>query len=110
MEISRILSVLINFLFAIIGFLLGLRIILRFFGANPNTPFVQWVYESSDSLLAPFAGIFPVTRIEGGFVIDFPAVFAVIIYAFLGYLILEAVSFIAYRSEERVVTKKVVRK
>lgn len=110
MEISRILSVMINFVFAIIGFLLGLRILLRFFGANTATPFVQWVYETSDSLLAPFAGIFPVTRIDGGFVVDFPAIFAVIIYAFIGYLIIEAVDFIAYRAEERVVTKKVVRR
>lgn len=101
MEISRIIYFLVNFLFAVIGFLLGLRIILRFFGANPNTPFVDWIYESSDSLLAPFAGIFPVTRIEGGFVIDFPAIFAVVVYAFIGYLILEAVAVIAIRAEDR---------
>ena len=102
MLISRILYFLINIVFTIVGFLLGLRIILRFFGANPSTPFVNWVYESSDSLLAPFAGIFPVSRIDGGFIVDFPAIFAVIIYAFIGYLILEAVEMIALRSEERI--------
>jgi len=97
---------LVNFVFSVIGFLLGLRILLRFFGANPNTPFVRWIYESSDSLLAPFAGIFPVTRIDGGFIIDFPAIFGVIIYAFIGYLIMEVVEIIAVRSEERIVRRK----
>ncbi len=106
MNISRILLILVNFVFTIIGLLLGLRIVLRFFGANPNTPFVAWLYETSDSLLAPFAGIFPVTRIDGGFVIDFPAVFAMIVYAFVGYLIIEVVAMLAFRSEERVTRRK----
>jgi uncharacterized protein YggT (Ycf19 family) len=106
MTISRVLLILVNFVFTVIGLLLGLRIILRFFGANPNTPFVQWVYESSDSLLAPFAGIFPVTRIEGGLVFDFPAIFAVIVYAFIGYLIVETVAMMAFRSEERLNRKR----
>ncbi len=106
MAMSRIIFFLVNFVFTVIGFLLGLRILLRFFGANPSTPFVQWIYESSDSLLAPFAGIFPVTRLEGGFIVDFPAIFAVIVYAFIGYLIVEVVDIIAYRSEERVVRKR----
>ncbi len=106
MGISRVIYFLINLLFAIIGFLLGLRILLRFFGANSETPFVAWVYESSDSLLAPFAGIFPITRIEGGFVIDFPAIFALVVYVFIGYLILEAVSIVAARSEERLEKRK----
>jgi len=105
MLISRILYFLINIVFTVVGFLLGLRIILRFFWANPSTPFVSWVYESSDSLLAPFAGIFPVSRIDGGFIVDFPAIFAVIIYAFIGYLILEVVEMIALRSEERIVRR-----
>ena len=106
MGISRVLFLLVNSVFTVVGFLLGFRILLRFLGANPNTPFVQWVYESSESLLAPFAGIFPVTRIEGGLVVDFPAVFAVIVYAFIGYLILEVVEIIAIRSEDRLRRKK----
>lgn len=106
MGISRVLFLLVNSVFTVVGFLLGFRILLRFLGANPNTPFVQWVYESSESLLAPFAGIFPVTRIEGGLVVDFPAVFAVIVYAFIGYLILEVVEIIAIRSENRLRRKK----
>lgn len=106
MAMSRVIFFLVNLVFTIIGFLLGLKILLRFFGANPSTPFVQWIYESSDSLLAPFAGIFPVTRLEGGFIIDFPAIFAVIVYAFVGYLIVEVVEIISVRSEERVVRRK----
>jgi len=106
MPISRIILFLVNIVFTIIGFLLGLRILLRFFGANPNTPFVSWIYDSSDSLLAPFAGIFPVTRLEGGFILDFPAIFAIIVYAFIGYLIIEAVEIISIRAEQRTIVRK----
>lgn len=105
MGIARIILLLINFVFTVIGLILGLRILLRFFAANPNTPFVRWVYDSSDSLLSPFAGIFPSPAFEG-FVIDFPAIFAIIIYLFIGYLIMEVVAVISVRSEERLKRKK----
>ena len=38
--------------------LLGLRIVLRLLGANPDSPFVSWVYNWSTPFVAPFAGIF----------------------------------------------------
>jgi hypothetical protein len=38
--------------------LLGLRIVLRLLGANPDSPFVSWVYSWSTPFVAPFAGIF----------------------------------------------------
>ncbi len=101
MLISRIMLFLVNAVFVVIGFLLVMRLTLRFFGANPNSPFVTWIYESSDSLLAPFAGIFPVTRLGSSFVIDVPVLFALIVYGFLGYLILEAIEVIAFRAEDR---------
>lgn len=105
MGIARIILLLINFVFTIIGSILGLRVLLRFFGANPDTPFVRWVYDSSDSLISPFAGIFPSPKFDG-FVIDFPAIFALIIYLFVGYLIIEVVEIIATRSEVRMKKKK----
>jgi uncharacterized protein YggT (Ycf19 family) len=38
--------------------LLGLRIVLRLLGANPDSAFVSWVYSWSTPFVAPFAGIF----------------------------------------------------
>ncbi len=67
--------------------ILGLRIILKLFGANKTAPFVQWIYETSAPLLYPFEGIFPSAALEGRFVIEFSALFAVIIYSLIGYFL-----------------------
>ena len=49
------------FIFAIGGFievLIGLRFLLRLFGANPASGFVSWIYGWSTPFVSPFAGIF----------------------------------------------------
>jgi uncharacterized protein YggT (Ycf19 family) len=50
-----------SIIYAIGGFieaLVGLRFILRLLGANPNSGFVQWIYDWSTPFVTPFAGIF----------------------------------------------------
>jgi hypothetical protein len=42
----------------LIVLLLGLRIVLRLLGANPDSAFVSWVYNWSTPFVTPFAGIF----------------------------------------------------
>ncbi len=88
---ANILSYLINLTISLVELALGLRLILRLFGANPATPFVQWVYDTSAPLLDPFRGIFPTRVLEGGFVFEFTTLFAMIIYALLGYFLIELV-------------------
>lgn len=66
---------------------LGLRVVLRLFGANPSADFVEWVYKTSDTLVSPFRGIFPSAEFDPGNVLDFTALFAMVIYALLGYLL-----------------------
>ena len=91
---------LVNLVFTIVEFFLAVRILLRLFGANPNTPFVKWVYDTSAPLLAPFAGIFPNTTIQGGFVLEIPSLFALLIYGFIAFLIIQAISLIEIRMED----------
>ncbi|MBI2465173.1 YggT family protein [Candidatus Shapirobacteria bacterium] len=76
-----------NTILGIVEFLLGLRIILKLFGASSAAPFVTWVYETTQPLLVPFIGAFPSPRIEGGFIIEFSSLFALIVFAFIGYLV-----------------------
>lgn len=71
----------------IVEFLLSLRIILKLFGASPTAPFVSWIYETTQPLLVPFIGAFPSPRLEGGFIIEFSSLFALIVFAFIGYLV-----------------------
>lgn len=49
------------FIFGAIGILLAFRFILKLFGANPNSGFVDAIYSVTDLLTAPFNNIFGVT-------------------------------------------------
>lgn len=84
---QKLFYTLTNTVLAIIEFLLSFRIILKFFGASASAPFVFWIYETTQPLLKPFIGAFPSPRVEGGFIIEFSSLFALIVFAFIGYLI-----------------------
>lgn len=95
MRIRELLLGLVNFFVAIAVGFLGLRFILKLFGANPDNGFVNWLYSASGELLDPFRGIFPARVVDGAFVIEFSTIFAIIIYMLGGLLVaslIEAVS------------------
>jgi len=82
MEGARFLIVrILNVIGGIIGLFLGLRIILRFFGANAATPFVSWIYSITNSLVYPFRGIFGDFYLGG--VVDTSSFIALIAYAII---------------------------
>jgi YggT family protein len=91
-----IVSTLVNIVFGIIEFLLLLRFIFKFLVVNASTPFVAWIYATSASLVSPFAKILPDLKL-GGFVVDFSTLVALLVYAFIGYLILRIFSYISPR-------------
>ena len=91
---SSLLSQLINVFLVIVETSLSLRFILKFFGANSNTPFVKWLYSNTEPLLAPFINIFPAPDIQSQFTIEFTSLFAIIIYMIVGYTILEILDII----------------
>lgn len=72
---------------AVIEILVGLRVLLKFFGANTKTPFVQWIYDLSLVFFYPFEGMFQSFVFTTGSVLETAAIFALIIYLFLGYLV-----------------------
>ena len=82
-----LLTSLVNVIVGAAELLLGLRFILELFAANQATPFVAWIYSSSHTLLEPFRGIFPTEAIGGGSVFDFSTLFAILIYALIGYFL-----------------------
>lgn len=63
------------------------RVFLLLFNANPATPFVQFVYDTSADFLAPFRGIFPPHMTQNGGYLDVSALFAMIVYLILAALI-----------------------
>ncbi len=76
------------------GFL-GLRFLLRLFNASLSADFVRWVYDNSRPLLQPFLNVFPNTRLEGGFTIEFTTLFAIVIFSLIGFLIMALVDALA---------------
>ena len=81
--ITRLVVGLINFFLWIVEVFLALRVILRFFAANPTNGFVHFIYNSSDALMQPFRGIFPTAVIGNNHVVDFSALFAMVVYGLL---------------------------
>lgn len=86
MTARNILVSILNIIVGVVTFFLGLRIVFRLFAANPNTPFVSWVYDVSGALLAPFRGIFPNPTIGQNAVFDIPAFVALVVYAIVAYI------------------------
>ncbi len=103
--IARLLAGLINFFTAVALLFLGFRVLLRLFGANSDVEFVRWVYDSSAILMQPFRGIFPTETIGRDFVIDFSALFAMVVYGLIGMALLSLVVYLTPR-DTKVVKKK----
>lgn len=96
-SLSDLAGWLVNFFVGVAEALLGLRVLLRLFAANPDASFVSWIYNMSDTLLTPFRGIFPVATIKPGYVLDTSALFAMAVYAIAGYLILSLLGMLPVR-------------
>ena len=95
MKTPNLIKKLLNLYLAIVEGILGLRFLLKLFGANANTGFVAWVYEMSDSLLEPFRAIFPTRVYENKYVLEFSTLFAMLIYALLVMLLVYIVDLLA---------------
>lgn len=84
---TDVMSRIVNTVVGLIELSLGVRLALQLFAANSTAPFVRGVYAMTESLVAPFAGIFPSLSV-GTFTLDLTTVFAMIAYAILGWLVL----------------------
>lgn len=80
---------LVHFFVVVAELLLALRVFLRFFNFDPNATFVHWAYANTAPLLAPLRGIFTApAEVTRGWVVDYPALLAMALWAVAGYLIL----------------------
>lgn len=65
---------------------LVLRFVFRLFGAESGSDgFASWLYETSDVLLQPFRGVFPVIQTTSSkYVLEFGTLFAMVGYMVAG--------------------------
>lgn len=92
MFVAALMINLINLVIGIIEAFIGLRIILKLVSANPLTPVVSWIYETSRALIWPFQGMFPSPNLGGGSILEFNSLIALLAYAFIGYLLMLVVN------------------
>lgn len=88
----RIVLRILDIVLGIIELLLAARFFLRLLGAS-SSGFMAWLYGVTDQLLGPFAGTFPNVSLSGSYVIEFSTLFAMLIYAFVGWIIIRLVAF-----------------
>lgn len=101
-----ILTGLIRFFVGVAEVVLGLRFLIRLFGANTRTTFSQWLLDTSAPLLYPFRGMFPAPIVDGRFIFEFTTLFAMLVYALLGYLLLELIAYVHNSTHNRVIVSE----
>jgi uncharacterized protein YggT (Ycf19 family) len=89
---SKFMIASVHTILAIAELILGFRVILKLFGANPSAPFVNWVYQTSEPLLYPFKDIFPSPKLDGSFVLEFSALFALLVYSLIAFAITQIIT------------------
>jgi uncharacterized protein YggT (Ycf19 family) len=77
----------LSFLMSLLEFLLLARFLLKLLGANEASPIVTWVYQTSEPLLRPFALAFPSATAQRAGILEYNTLFALFVYAFIGYAI-----------------------
>lgn len=105
LNVGKILTY-VMYAWVLIGIIaLGLRVFLLAFSANPTTPFVEFIYNTSGDFLQPFRGIFPPKAVGQTGYLDVAALFAMIIYGLIGWGFSALISYInskieSYKAEE----------
>lgn len=64
---------------------LAFRVFLLAFSANPSSPFVKFIYNTSADFLQPFRGIFPPKAVGETGYLDVSAMFAIIVYGLIAW-------------------------
>lgn len=73
----------VDYLFALVYVLLGIRVLLALIGARTEAGFVQFIDAVTNPLNAPFRGILPSPTAPGGYTLVLPVLFAILMYAVL---------------------------
>ena len=98
---SSIILYAVNIVVSIVEVFLGLRLILKLFGASADAEFVRWMYDNTAELVAPFRGMFETAAIEQQYVLEFSTLFAMIIYGLAGYFLYEIVYEVSQRANRK---------
>ena len=74
----------------VIEVLIGMRVLLKFIGANPENEFAGLVYNAAGVFLAPFFSLTG-SPSSGAMVLEIPSLIAMLAYALLGWVIVRRI-------------------
>jgi hypothetical protein len=100
---TQTVEYIIYYIFGALEVLLAFRLVLRLFGANPNSGFVNWIYNFSAWFIWPFQGIFPNPTTTGAVttaVFEPATLVAIIVYALVAWGIAKLISIFAGERQE----------
>lgn len=81
---------------------LTMRVFLLLFSANPDTPFVEFIYNLSADYLNPFRGIFPAKTVGDTGYLDVAALFAIIVYLFVMWGFSALIHYVQFKIDKSV--------
>jgi len=81
----------IMLLFGAVEILIGLRVLLKFIGANPDNEFARFIYNAAGLFLGPFFGLVGSPTSSSGMVLEVPSLIAMLVYALLGWLFITVI-------------------
>ena len=84
----------VYYILGVLEVLLAFRLVFKLLGANPQSPFVSFIYSVSQAFLAPFSGIFrsAVTKgIGAQSILEPTTIIAMIVYAVVAWGIVKLI-------------------
>ena len=102
-ETVRKVAQLVYVISAVVETLIGLRVFLRMIAANPSNTFAGFIYNVSDLFVWPFGGLTETPGFEG-FVLDIPAIVAMIVYAAAFWILIQLIYTLFQRERTRRIT------
>ena len=86
--------------------LLGLRVMLKLIGANPDSGFAVFIYGITKPFLAPFTALVG-TPTSGGTILEVTTLIAMAVYALFFWVVVRVILIAATRPTARTVTRSV---
>ena len=92
------------YILGIIEFLLAFRILLKLFGANPQSPFAQIIYNFSDPFATPFSDLFGST-VTNSSVLEWSSIIAMVVYSIIAFALVKLVQLVNPANPQKVEEK-----
>lgn len=93
-KLSRIITYLVYAYSLVASIFLAIGFVLLLFSANPNTPFVNFIYKVAYEFMIPFRGIFPTHQVSETGYFNASALFAIIMYLILAIALHALINYI----------------